>query len=108
MRARRRRACRDVNREGGLVGSLLVEELRHAPDELLLGSAAEPLLGQPLVGAVRDLRRPPDRVELAGLLDGPQGFDEAATRHRVHAADRLKQLEVRVGQRVRLEAHPSG
>ena len=86
VRARRRRPRRDIDRERRLVGAELVKQLGHPPDQLLLRPAAELLLGQALVHAVRDPGRLADRLELARLLDRPQRLDEAAPRHQARAA----------------------
>ena len=102
MRARGRRPRRDVDREGRLVGALLVEELRHAPDELLLRAAAELLLDKPLVHAVGDPGCLTDRLQLARLLDRPKRLDKAAPWDEVHPG-LSQELVVRVGHGVGLE-----
>ena len=64
-------------------------------------------LRQPLVGRVRDLRRPSDRVQLLRLLVHSKGLDEAPPRHEVDTALTQK-LPVRVGERVSLEPNALG
>ena len=59
----------------------LVQELLEAPGELALGAADDvALVGEALERRVRDLGRPPDRVELVLVLDRAQLLDEAVAR----------------------------
>src|SRR6266540_4542664 len=106
MRHRAVLAGGDDRRERGPVGAELVEELLEPPGELALRPAREPLFGQPLVCLARDLGRPPDRSELALVLDRPQRFHHAAPGHQVEPS-RRERLVAGVGDRVGLEAEPA-
>jgi hypothetical protein len=86
---------------------VLLEELRHPPDELLLGAAAEPFLRERLVGPIGRLAGPPHRIQLLRLLDCPQRLDEAAPRDEV-GARLLEELVVGVRERVSLEPDAVG
>ena len=67
VRLRAARACPDDHRECGLVRPELAHQRLEPPGELLLGSADEGLLGQPLEALVRDRGSAADRLQLARL-----------------------------------------
>src|SRR6266511_2154306 len=98
MRHRAVLAGGDDRRERGPVGAELVEELLEPPGELALRPAREPLFGQPLVCLARDLGRPPDRSELALVLDRPQRFHHAAPGDR--KSTRLNSSHVKISYAV--------
>ena len=87
VRLGRVRPRRDEDRERDAVRVRLVQEGLEAPGELALGPADEPpFVGEALERDVRDVRGPPDRVQLLLVLDDPQLFDEPVARDRLDAA----------------------
>ena len=94
VRPRAGRARADDRLERRLVGALLVEEPLDVPGDVALAAADEPHLAhEPLEHPVGDRARPPERVELALVLDGAQLLDEPLARHELEPA--LAQLSRR-------------
>jgi hypothetical protein len=84
-----------------------VEELHHPPDELLLGTSAEGLLGDPFEDGVRDVGRSANRRQLPVVLEGAERFDEPEAGDELDAAG-AEELVVGVAQRGGFEADAVG
>jgi hypothetical protein len=87
---------------GDRVRSLLVDRLDDPPGELGLGAARKGLAGKLREHVVDDPRRPTDRVELAGLLEGPKADDDPRGREELEPVGRELGM-ARHGQVVSLE-----
>ena len=101
VRLGRIRPRRDEDRERDAVRVRLVQERLEPPRELLLGPADEPtFVGKALERDVRDVRGPPNRVQLLLVLDDAELLHEPIAWDRLHAAG--------VQARVTLEAERRG
>ena len=74
----------DDRREGDVIGALVVDRPHDPPRDVGLGPAHDTLLGKPGEDAVDDLRRPTNRVQLAGLLDRAQHERHGRDRDELH------------------------
>ena len=84
-------------------GAKLAEGALDPPRDVALGPACEAFLRKPLEHPVGERARAADRLDLTGVLDRAEGFDEAAGRHDVHAAG-AQRLPLHDRQRRRLDA----
>src|SRR5262245_161500 len=107
MRRGTRGAGADRCREGGVVGSSLVKQLRHPPHELPLRASDERLVGETGERLVEDRPGAPDRRQLRAVLHLAQPLYEAAARYEVEpTAD--ERLVTGMRQPVRLEPDSPG